>query len=83
MLIKQITIVAIILFAFSCVNTSKRKLISGYTSNFWDVYRNGTKVYPKAKYCYQFFNDGTCIYCYYKINNGIKIREKFDFGSFF
>ena len=71
----------LLLFLISCNQNRFEKIIVLNKNNYWDIFKDGTKIFSNPSYCYCFGSNGSCHYYNYRINNIHPVRQLFDYGD--
>ena len=71
------------LFLISCNQNRFQKIIASNKNNYWDIFKDGNKIFSKPSYCYCFGSNGSCYYYNYNYrkNNIYPVRQLFDYGD--
>lgn len=71
------------LFLISCNQNRFQKIIASNKNNYWDIFKDGNKIFSIPSYCYYFGSNGSCYYYsyYYSKNNTYPARQLFDYGD--
>jgi hypothetical protein len=83
-IIPKTVFICYFLFASSCLNESKKRIIAGSSGRHWDISRMEKKTYKYPQYGYYFQINGKCIYYFnhYRSKTLTEFdRAKFDFGD--
>jgi hypothetical protein len=75
------TIIFLLLFSIGCKQLGKENIIAPNSGKYWDVIKDGNRVFNKPAYCYYFNSNGGCLYYYYRMEDGKIKRKLFDYGD--
>lgn len=74
-------IIFILIFSIGCKQSGKENIIAPNSGKYWDVLKDGNRIFNKPIYCYYFNSKGGCFYYYYRTENEKIKRRLFDYGD--